>query len=81
MGKAAIGRADAGSAHVGKAADGRTGVAHPADADAGSHTDNGPGGDAHVGADWVGPRIMPAATVLFVASSMRMKLPVSRLRR
>jgi len=29
----------------------------------------------------VGPVIMPAATVLLVASSMRMKLPVSRLRR
>ena len=28
-----------------------------------------------------GPMIMPAATVLLVASSIRMKLPVSRLRR
>src|SRR5690606_25407341 len=29
----------------------------------------------------VGPRMMPPATVALVASSMRMKLPVSRLRR
>ena len=78
MGKAAIGRTDVGRAHTD---DAPTGVAHPVAADAGSHTDDGPGGVAHVGADWVGPRIMPAATVLFVASSIRMKLPVSRLRR